>query len=263
MNSSQRLAGVDIAQARQQLQILSERHALGELSDESYESARAQVERQILDELLIDRGTPMASRHQTGRQRWVLLGGFVLLLAVIGGVWYAYRAEGAASGSGVGQKTYRLSSSDLTKSGGDPHAAILDQATATTLSLAPGGSASPDSGAAMLTVSGSVVLAPALLSETKPDDTIFIFARLAQGSRMPLAMLRKQVRDLPIQFVLDDSTAMSPQTRLSQAGQVMVVARVTKAANAAPLKGDLLGSVGPVSVGSKGLRIQISEIVNE
>ncbi len=147
--------------------------------------------------------------------------------------------------------------------GADPHAAILGQINATTQSLAPQGLASSDSVVAMPTVSGTVVLAPALLKEAKPDDTIFIFARPAQGSKMPLAMLRKQVRDLPIQFVLDDSTAMSPQTRLSQAGQVIVVARVTKAANAAPLKGDLMGRAGPVPVGSKGLTIQISEIVNE
>lgn len=263
MNISEKLPGVDIEQAKQQLQALCERHVSGELSDESYETARVQIERRILDQLLSNQATPPASWHPMGRRRWGLLGGLVLLLAVGVGAWSAYRAHSSANGSSVGQKTYRLSSSGSVMGGADPHAAILGQINATTQSLAPQGLASSDSVVAMPTVSGTVVLAPALLKEAKPDDTIFIFARPAQGSRMPLAMLRKQVRDLPVQFVLDDSTAMSPQTRLSQAGQVIVVARVTKAANAAPLRGDLMGRAGPVPVGSKGLTIQISEIVNE
>jgi cytochrome c-type biogenesis protein CcmH len=108
-----------------------------------------------------------------------------------------------------------------------------------------------------------VYLAPSLAKEVKPDDTVFIFARAAQGSRMPLAMLRKQVRDLPLQFVLDDSTAMSPATRLSQAGQVIVAARITKSANAAPLNGDLAGNSAPVPVGSQGLMLAIKDIVKE
>lgn len=264
MNSFEKESDVDIAQAKQQLEELARRHATGELPSESYAQARSQIERRILNHVLADQRTAAAASWRLpGRQRWLVLGGLALMLVVGTLAWKAYRSTSSSSDSVAQPKSYRLSSSGAASGGADPHAAILGQITATTQSLAPKGVESPDSVASMATVSGTVVLAPALLGQAKPDDTIFIFARPAQGSRMPLAMLRKQVRDLPIQFVLDDSTAMSPQTRLSLAGQVIVAARITKSANAAPLKGDLVGRLGPVPVGSKGLTIEITEIVNE
>jgi cytochrome c-type biogenesis protein CcmH len=112
-----------------------------------------------------------------------------------------------------------------------------------------------------LTVSGTVTLTSALARMAKPEDTVFIFARPAEGSRMPLAIIRKQVKDLPIQFTLDDSMAMSPASRLSQAGRVLVGARISKSGNAIPEKGDLAGQSAPVAVGIKGLVVEIKETV--
>lgn len=264
MNTSEKQVGLGIAQAKEQMEEFARPHATGELPSESYEQARLQVERGILNHVLADQAPAISSWRQPGRHGWLAFGGLLLALAVGTLAWVAYRANSSTNDSAAGPKSYRLSGSGSAILGADPHAAILQQMTQTPEAIAPKGAGSPAEVVGSVgTVSGTVVLAPALLREAKPDDTIFVFARSAQGSRMPLAMLRKEVRDLPIQFVLDDSTAMSPQTRLSQAGQVIVVARVTKAANAAPLKGDLMGRVGPVSVGSKGLTIQISEIVSE
>ena len=110
-------------------------------------------------------------------------------------------------------------------------------------------------------VSGTVTLAAALASKADPQDTVFIFARPADGSRMPLAILKKQVRDLPMNFVLDDSLAMSPAAKISAAGKVMVSARVSKSGNAAPQPGDLQGAVGPVAVGTDGIKIEIGDVV--
>ncbi len=111
------------------------------------------------------------------------------------------------------------------------------------------------------TVSGSVSLAAALMKQAAPDDTVFIFARPSEGSRMPLALLRKHVKDLPLQFTLDDSMAMSNASRLSQAGPVIVGARVSKSGNAIPEKGDLLGQSATVPVGAKDLKIEIKQVV--
>jgi cytochrome c-type biogenesis protein CcmH len=110
-------------------------------------------------------------------------------------------------------------------------------------------------------VSGTVSIAPTLLKQSQPDDTVFIFARAAEGSRMPLAIVRKQVKDLPLTFTLDDSMAMSPANRLSGTAKVIVGARVSKSGNAMPQAGDFSGQVGPVSVGANGLTIEIKEAV--
>lgn len=111
------------------------------------------------------------------------------------------------------------------------------------------------------TVSGTVSLAAGLQGRAAPEDTVFIFARAVQGPRMPLAILRKQVKDLPIQFSLDDSLAMSPQMRLSTAQEVVIGARVSKSGNAMPQAGDLEGVSAPVKIGARHVSIEISRTV--
>jgi cytochrome c-type biogenesis protein CcmH len=95
--------------------------------------------------------------------------------------------------------------------------------------------------AASAGVSGTVKLAPELAAKASPTDTVFIFARAANGPPMPLAVLRKQVRDLPVTFALDDTMAMMPAMKLSDFPQVVVGARISKSANATPQPGDLQG----------------------
>ncbi len=110
-------------------------------------------------------------------------------------------------------------------------------------------------------VSGTVTLAPALAAKAKPDDTVFVFARAAEGPRMPLAILRKQVRDLPLTFTLDDSMAMSPAAKLSGAPRIVVGARISASGQATPQTGDLQGFSAPVAPGAAGLAIQITDVV--
>jgi len=88
-----------------------------------------------------------------------------------------------------------------------------------------------------------------------------VFARPADGSRMPVAILRKEVKDLPLKFTLDDSLAMNPTTAISRFGEVIVGARVSKSGNAAPQSGDLEGFTAPVKVGSTGLTVTIDRIL--
>ena len=110
-----------------------------------------------------------------------------------------------------------------------------------------------------LNVTGQVNLSAALKSKASPNDVVFIYATPANGDRMPLAIFKTTVSQLPFNFTLDDSTAMAPDRKLSAAGEVMVKVRVTKSGNAMPQSGDLSGSLGPVKVGAKGLKLEIKD----
>jgi cytochrome c-type biogenesis protein CcmH len=107
-------------------------------------------------------------------------------------------------------------------------------------------------------VSGSVELDPALRSQVSDTDTVFIFARAVDGPRFPLAVLRKQVKDLPATFTLDDSMAMMPNAKLSDFPQVLVGARISKSGSATPGVGDLEGITEPLKPGAKNVKIRIN-----
>jgi cytochrome c-type biogenesis protein CcmH len=115
----------------------------------------------------------------------------------------------------------------------------------------------PSAAPAATAIEVSVSLDPQLAGQVKPDDTVFIFARAAQGPRMPLAIVRKQVRDLPLSVKLDDSLAMSPAMVLSKFSEVSVGARISRSGNAMPQSGDLQGSQSPVAVG-KDLSVAVT-----
>ena len=110
-------------------------------------------------------------------------------------------------------------------------------------------------------VSGTVELASNLKDRVSPDDTLFVFARAVEGPRMPLAILRKRVRDLPLSFTLDDELAMSADAKLSSASRVVVGARISKSGNAMPQNGDLQGQLSDVAVGSSGLKVVVNQEV--
>ena len=107
------------------------------------------------------------------------------------------------------------------------------------------------------TVSGTVSIAPALASKVAITDSLFIFARAEGGPRVPLAVLRGGARELPKDFVLDDSMAMAPGMNLSTAGPVRIEARVSKSGNATPQPGDLVGSSAVVKPGARDVKIVI------
>ena len=109
-------------------------------------------------------------------------------------------------------------------------------------------------------ITGVVSLSPALAAKVAPDDTVFIFARAAEGPRMPLAILRRKASELPISFTLDDSTAMSPEMKLSNFAQVVVGARISKSGNAMPQPGDLTGQAGPLKPPAAQLGIVIDGV---
>lgn len=113
--------------------------------------------------------------------------------------------------------------------------------------------------AAGANLSGEVGISAELAARVGPDDTLFIFARAAEGPRMPLAIARRKAQ-LPAKFMLDDSMAMSPQTKLSGAGAVVVGARISKSGNATPQPGDLIGQSAVVKPDARALRVVIDRV---
>jgi cytochrome c-type biogenesis protein CcmH len=132
-------------------------------------------------------------------------------------------------------------------------------ATTSPAMAASAAATSPLATAPAARITGVVTLAPALAARVSPTDTVFIFARAAQGPRMPLAIVRAQARDLPIPFTLDDSTAMSPELSLSRFSEVVVSARISRSGEAMAQPGDLLGQSAPVKNVSSNLKVVIDQ----
>jgi cytochrome c-type biogenesis protein CcmH len=168
------------------------------------------------------------------------------------------RAANAAEPGGEFVRQIRGAIAEARQRAGLPALAVTEPAAAPPPVASTTAAAPAATGEA---ITGRVSLAAALKSRVAPDDTLFIYARAASGSKMPLAILRKKAGDLPLDFRLDDSLAMSPATRLSSARQVIVSARISKSGNAAPLPGDQRGSSPVIPVGSRDLRIEIDETV--
>ena len=110
-------------------------------------------------------------------------------------------------------------------------------------------------------VSGKVTLGPSIAAKAAPTDVVYVFARAAEGPKMPLAILRMQVKDLPASFSLDDSMAMTPTMKISSFPEIVVGARVSKTGSAAPSAGDLEGLSKPLKAGTTGIAIVIDSVL--
>jgi cytochrome c-type biogenesis protein CcmH len=126
----------------------------------------------------------------------------------------------------------------------------------------------PQTPPAAAVASNSVTVEVSLASELKPSaspsDTLFIYAQALTGPKMPLAIVRKQVSDLPVKVTLDDSTAMMPAMKLSNFGEVKLLARISKSGQAVKQAGDLIGTVENAAVsGANGYKIIINQRVEE
>ncbi|MEW5863678.1 MAG: c-type cytochrome biogenesis protein CcmI [Pseudomonadota bacterium] len=138
--------------------------------------------------------------------------------------------------------------------------ASLDEARRLAGASAPGETASPKAVAAGA-LAGIVSLDPKLAGRVAPDDTVFVIARPAEGGRMPLAVARTTVAQLPYRFRLDDSMAMAGGAKLSAQAKVVVAARVSRSGNAMPQKGDIEGISAPVAPGASDVRVVMARVI--
>jgi cytochrome c-type biogenesis protein CcmH len=106
-------------------------------------------------------------------------------------------------------------------------------------------------------IRGTVTMAPGLAGKGSPADTLFVFAREMNGPPMPVSIVRASRKDLPFTFQLDDSTSPMPSRKLSSAGPVVIVARLSKSGQAMPQSGDLEGTSQPIQSGVDGITVVI------
>jgi len=115
--------------------------------------------------------------------------------------------------------------------------------------------------AAARALQGKVSLSKKLATQAAPDDLVFIFARAVEGPPMPLAVKRVRVRDLPLEFALDDSMAMAPGMNLSAHPRVVVGARISKSGQPTAQPGDLQGFSAPVANDARNVTVVIDSAV--
>lgn len=72
--------------------------------------------------------------------------------------------------------------------------------------------------------------------------TLFVYARPANGGRMPLAVWRQESPIFPLEAVLNDSLAMMPGTKLAAYEALEIIARISFTGNAISEPGDWFGS---------------------
>jgi cytochrome c-type biogenesis protein CcmH len=98
------------------------------------------------------------------------------------------------------------------------------------------------------------------LKDVSMTDTVFIFAKATSGPPMPLAVVRKQVKDLPLDVTLDDSMAMIPSMKISNFKEVQIVARISKSGSPKAQSGDFQSEPQVVAADNKQ---QIALIINK
>ncbi|MFO1415260.1 MAG: c-type cytochrome biogenesis protein CcmI [Burkholderiales bacterium] len=156
----------------------------------------------------------------------------------------------------------------LARVGGAPPAATAAAPAAAAIAAAkPAPAAAPAKGgndagtAGGGSLEGRVEIDPKLAKSAGPDDTVFLFARAAEGPRMPLAVLRFKASELPKSFTLTDAMAMTPAATISKAGKVVVEARISKSGDVAARPGDLSGASGVIEPGARNVRVTIDKVL--
>jgi cytochrome c-type biogenesis protein CcmI len=215
---------------RQQFDEIEQDKIIGMLDTDQYNIAKTELERRMLDELGSTEKIAAVAKPDV-RLAFILII-IIPILAI-----FIYLA--------IGRPMAMISAADMP--------AVAQEAT---MPVAP--EASPASAA---NIRGTISLAPALASNIDPATTVFIFARATQGAPMPLAIVRTTVKELPYTYQLDDSTTLMSDLKLSQASEVVVVARISKGGDAKAKAGDLQGISVAVKPNGVTVDIEINQVL--
>lgn len=109
-------------------------------------------------------------------------------------------------------------------------------------------------------VAGVVTLSPKLKGQVGPEDTLFVVAKAPDGGGAPLAVGRFKGTDFPIEFRLDDSSAVLPGRSISQFPEVLVSAKISKTGSAESAKGDILAAPLKAKLGNTTLALELNTV---
>ena len=128
--------------------------------------------------------------------------------------------------------------------------------TATEAGQGVGGEAAPGS------IAVQVSIAPELAARLDSPRPVFVLARDADAPGPPLAAARRMSNELPLVVELSDANAMIAGRTMADAGNVEIVARVSKSGMPTAQSGDLYGSANYAVDGGGGrVSIVIDQVV--
>ena len=111
------------------------------------------------------------------------------------------------------------------------------------------------------TITVTVTLNEELKTKANPSDTLFIYARAANGPKMPISLARFTVADLPTTVTLTEDMAMMQNLTLSAFDQVQTLARISKSGQAITQPGDLIAEASLVDF-TKSPNASVSLTIN-
>jgi hypothetical protein len=261
----------EVQKIRERLQDLHDQHTTGFVDDAQYAESLLILERKLVEAVMkqgadevpspkhlaadlppTEKEVPRPQRARAKSLRWLAAAALVHVFAVAVYWWSASRdapVRPAAAETPVQQPPIPQVSAEAS-SPAVQSAAKIEMATPAVM---PGDTA----------ITGTVTLSPSLAGRVNASDTVFVYAHALNGPAVPLAVIRKQVKDLPIDFRLDDSMSMWSTVQLSSASQVIVTARVSKSGDGKATRGDLQGVSPAISAGTAGLQIEIGSVVDK
>ena len=87
--------------------------------------------------------------------------------------------------------------------------------------------------------------------QASPNDFVMVYARTPTGMKMPVAIKKMRVADLPTTIILTDADAAMPTRKLSQMEKVIVFARLSKTGQAIQQPDDIIVQSGVLNPKNK------------
>lgn len=104
-----------------------------------------------------------------------------------------------------------------------------------------------------LSIKVVVSISPTLRAQFSASDTLYVVAKEKGGRPMPIAVLRQKVSNFPQTLLLDQSSVLLPQQKLSDYSGLVLKAKVSRSGQAISQAGDLSSQEVTITLGDQDL----------